>query len=450
MAVGSISINGLLGGTAGKIDTDALVSALMAAKSMPKQQLQIQVAQQGKVTQAYQSVNSTMSAITTAADKLRDDASWIATKASSSSSNVVASSVSTAAAGTTTFTVSTLAQAQVSTVKADGGPWVADYTQGFDVTIGVDEDNNPIVHHLDLESDSVEDIAKAINSAGIGVRAAVINADDGSGGTTQVLQLSGGKTGAENAFSVAGLTQTASTITAAQDAKITVGNPAAGGYTISSASNTFTEAMPGVTFTLGAGSQGEDVTITVANDTSKVASVVKSLTDAVNSARLAIDNYTEKGGVLQGDSQVTSLTQDLSFVFSSATAGGKSLTEYGIEISKDGLVSFDQEVFTAAYSADPTGTMQAISDAVATPLKNISEATSAPITGSLSQAITSGNDRVTDLNKRIDVMTERLSSVEDQLRTKYIAMQTALAKLQSQGDWLTSMFKSMQSSTKDD
>lgn len=453
-ALGSIQISGLLGGTAGKIDTDALVSALMAAKSMPKQQLQLQVANQQKVTQAYQGLNTTMQAITTAASKALDTDSWSATKATSSSSTVVATSSSTAAVGASTFDVTSLAKAQVSTAKAVGGDWVTDYTQGIDITIGKDDDGNDIVHHLDLDSASVEDIAKAVNNAGIGVRAAVINVDDGAGGTTQVLQFSSAKTGTDNKFSVTGLTQAvtgaagdASTITAAQNAQITVGNPAAGGYTISSQTNTFTDAMPGVTFTVSKVETG--VTVSVASDTSQVAGVVDAMVSAVNSARLAVDNYAGKGGVLQGDSTARSLVQDMSFVFSSATASGKSLTEYGIDMSKDGLLSFDQDVFATAYAADPNGTMQAIADAVATPLKNISEASSAPVTGTISQLITSGTDRVTDLNGQIDSMTERLNKTEEQLRLKYIAMQTSLAKLQSQGDWLTSMFKSMQTSSDD-
>lgn len=445
MAVGSISINGLLGGTAGKIDTDALVKALMAAKSMPKQQMQVAVAQQGKVTQAYQSINSTMSNVASVATSIKDAASWEVTKATSSLSSVVASSTAGASVGSTTFTVSALAAAQVSTVKADaGGIWVADHTAGIDIVAGKDADGNPVTHHLALDSGSVEDIAKAINGADIGVRAAVVNTDSG-----QVLQLSSAKTGLENGFSIAGMTNSAQQLTAAANAKVTVGDPLAGGYEISSASNTFANAMPGLTFTLGADSVGKDVSINVTSDNDKIASMVGSLVDSVNSAKLAIANYTGKGGVLQGDSTAISLNQDMSFVFSSATAAGKSLTDYGIDISKDGLASFDAAAFKAAYAADPTGTMTAIADSVAAPLKVTADSASAPVTGTISQIITSGNERVTDMNTQIDSMSERLSKVEDQLRTKYVSMQTALASLQAKGDWLTNMFKSMNGSSDD-
>jgi flagellar hook-associated protein 2 len=442
-ALGSIQINGLLGGTAGKIDTDALVNALMAAKSMPKQQLQLQVANQQKITQAYQGLNTTMQAISAAATKAIDTASWTATQATSSSSAVIAASTSTAANGSTTFTVNALAAAQVSTVKADPatGNWITDYTAGIDITIGVDASNNPIVHHIDLASGSVTDIAQAVNDAGIGVRAAVVNTDTG-----QVLQLSSAKTGVANGFSVAGLAQPAQQVTAAQDARVSVGDPAAGGYTISSATNTFTDAMPGVTFTVGAAALNQSVTISVSSDAPKIASMVGALVDSVNSAKLAIGTYTGKGAVLQGYSDVVGLSQDLSSIFSSATPNGKSLSDYGIDLTKDGVVTFDSDVFSAAYSADPNGTMQAISDAVTMPLKTIADAASAPVTGTISQTITSGNDRMTDLNGQIDAMTDRLNKTEEQLRLKYIAMQTALAKLQSTGDWLTSMFKSMDAS----
>ncbi|MBN9610570.1 MAG: hypothetical protein BGO26_16170 [Actinobacteria bacterium 69-20] len=448
--LGSISLTAstLLGGTAGKIDTDALVAALMAAKSVPKNQLQAQVTQQGQILTAYQSINTTMAGITTAAQNLLDTSSWSATKVTSSSTAVVASSTSAAAPGSTTFNVTQLATAQVSTVAADAsGNWTADYTQGIDIAIGQDAAGNPVTHHLSLASGSVTDIAAAINNAGIGVRAAVVTVDDpaNAGKTMPVLQLSSAKSGAANSFSVSGLASSANTISAAQDAKISVGNPAAGGYTISSSSNTFTNALPGITFSVNG--VADNVTLTVDSDTTTVAGTVQAMVSAVNSAKLAIGNYTDKGGVLQGNSDINGMTQDLSSVFSSATAGGRSLTDFGIDINKDGIVTFNADTFAAAYANDPTGTMQAIADSVATPLKTISDAASAPVTGSISQAITSANDRTTSLNQQISDWTDRLNTIQTQLQTKFIAMQTALARLQSQGDWLTNMFKSMQPSS---
>jgi flagellar hook-associated protein 2 len=49
------------------------------------------------------------------------------------------------------------------------------------------------------------------------------------------------------------------------------------------------------------------------------------------------------------------------------------------------------------------------------------------------------------LNKQIDSWTSRLADIQVNLQAKYSAMETALAKLQSQSDYLTSMFKSMTS-----
>ncbi len=442
--LGSISITGsaLLGGTASKIDTDALINALMSAKSIPQKQLQLQVQNQAKTISAYQGINSTMAGITSAASSLMDTTGWSATKATSSSASVVASSTSTAPMGTSTFDVTALATAQVSTVAADASGNVIDFSTNPTLTLTVAGTD----HVISLTSGSATDVAKAVNDANVGVRAAVINVDNPAmpGSTMQVLQLSSAKTGAANTFGSAQL-PSMSTLVAAQDAQITVGNPAAGGYTISSATNTFTDAMPGVTFTVSKLETG--VTVSVASDTAKVANLVQSLVSAVNSAKLGIGTYTGKGAQLQGDSMVTSLNQDMSYVFSSATATGKSLSEYGIELTKEGVVSFDASVFTTAYNADPAGTMQTISDAVGTPLKAIADAASAPITGTLTQAITSLNNRNADLNTQIATWSDRLDNERTQLTLKYTAMQTALAKLQSQGDWLTSMFKSMDSSS---
>lgn len=443
--LGNISVSGStllssMGGVAGKIDTDALITALMNAKAIPQQQLQSQAQQQAQVTTAYQGINSTLTQLGNAADNLMDTTGWSATKASSSSTSVAASSVSTAPVGSSTFNVTQLASTQVSTVAADSSGNVVDFgtTPSLTLTVGGQ------AHSVALTSGSAADVAKAINDAKIGVQASTITVDDPNnvGQTMTVLQLTGGQTGAANSFTATGLSQPMTNLVSAGDAKISVGTIGSGGYTVSSATNTFTDAIPGVTFTVSKVESG--VTVSIGSDTDKISGLVQSLVNAANSVKLGIGTYTGKGQLLQGDSMVNSINESMSTVFSSATASGKSLTNYGIELTQEGVVSFDPTAFATAYAADPTGTMQAISDAVGSPLKQIATDASAPITGSLSQAVTAGANHSADLNSQIATWSDRLNDMRTQLTVKYTAMQSALMKLQSQGDWLTSMFKSME------
>lgn len=460
-ASGSVSFNGaqLLGGTASKIDTDALIDALMQAKAVPQDQLKDKLTKQQTLNDNLQEMNRRMQGITAAATAITDlSFDGVPTKATSSLSSVVASSTGGAVAGSATFTVVQTAAAQVSTVKADGsGSWISDYTQGIDITVG---SGDPL--HLDLASGSAADIAKAVNGANLGIRAAAVTVDDPSnpGQTTTVLQFTATKTGVANQFSISGLAQAVgggdpatdvTTVTAARDARISVGSTSAGGYSISSSTNTFTNAMPGVTFSVSSAAVGSDVTITVDDDVSALSDKMQALVDAINSAKSGVKTLTAQGGLFQGDSTMNGIGFDLANAISSGTIGGRSLTDFGIDMDKDGVVSFDASQFAAAYQADAAGTLDAIgTGGFATAMRQVSEAASTPVIGSLAVAIASDQTKVDDLNTQISKWDDRLTKEHDALVLKYTAMQTALAKLQSTGDWLTSMFKSITDSQKDD
>ena len=116
---------------------------------------------------------------------------------------------------------------------------MSDPTSGINVTVGSTTTN------VALTSGSASDVASAINAANLGVRASVVATDSGN-----VLQLSSAQTGTANAFSVSGFEISEQNLVAAQNAQITVGDPSAGGYTVSSSSNTFTGFIPGVIFSV--------------------------------------------------------------------------------------------------------------------------------------------------------------------------------------------------------
>src|ERR1700722_9906567 len=115
----SFNVSGLLGGTAGQIDTTTLISQLMQAQAIPQTELQTQLTTLQSKQSAYQQINTDVTALQTAGQALTDPDGWTATTATSSSSAVVASTTSAATPGATTFNVTQLASAQISTVAPD-------------------------------------------------------------------------------------------------------------------------------------------------------------------------------------------------------------------------------------------------------------------------------------------------------------------------------------------
>jgi len=376
-----------------------------------------------------------MANVKAAADAVKLAATWQATSATSSDPSIVATGSSTALAGTsTTFSVTALAQSQVSTAAlTDATNVTADYTQGLDITIGAA--TSPT--HLALAGNTASDVVAAVNAANLGVKAALITTSPGH----QILQFAATSSGLANAFTVGGLTDRVQSLTAAADAQITVGQLGSGGYQVTSSSNTFTNAVPGVTLTTSKLTTA--TTVSVSADPTSVSTAVQSLVSAVNSALLTISASTAQGQVLQGDSLATEMTNQLLRTVSGGGPGGESFTSAGVDVSATGLFSFDSSAFTAAFTADPIGTESLIGSSLSGALSSVADQASNAATGSLSSAITTDAAQETALANSIDAWSKRLTDQQAALTAKFAAMESALSKLKSQGSYLTQMFNSM-------
>lgn len=426
-STGSFSMTGLLGGTAGQIDVTSLINQLMSAASVPQQQLQDKLGTQQTQIITYQTINSKLSSLLTAGQSLTNTNTWAATSATSTNSAVVATSSAGAPLGSTTFDVTAIARAQISTVAADVNGNVVSTPSAGIVVNGTS---------ISLTSGSAADVAAAINAAKVGVAANVVQTDSG-----QVLQLTGLKTGTTaGAFTATGFETSAQTVVAAADAQISVGTVGSGGYTVSSATNTFTNVIPGVTFSVSA--PATNVTISVSNGAQTISNAVQSLVNSANAAMTEMNNDTAKGAVLASNSSVESITQSILGAVSQGTSTGGSLSTYGISIDSNGVMSFDASAFATAYAADPNGTQQAISG-FATALNTTATNATDPTYGTITTAITAGQTSASNLNTEISTWNDRLAQIKDSYTAKFTAMETALAKLQSQQTYLTNMFNSM-------
>jgi flagellar hook-associated protein 2 len=425
--VSTFSISGLSSG----IDTASLISQLMAVAAQPQTALKNQLSTEQRVISAYQAINTKLTAFNDAATAVQQ--AWTATKATSSNSAVIASTDATAVAGNSaTFDVRQLATAQISTlVVPSGGTVVSTPANGIDIT-----DHAGVVHHITLTDGSAATVAAAVNSAGVGVRAAVVNTDSG-----QVLQFTAGSTGVTGSFSISGLDTAPQTLVAAQDAQVAVGDPAAGGYTVSSSTNTFNGVLPGVTFTVGAVASG--VTISVGSDAGAISDKVKAMVDAANAALTELSTDTGKGAVLEGNYQVNALSQSILAAISKGDANGASYATSGIQLTSTGTLKFDPDAFAAGYAANPTQIQTSVSylaGALAGLASNASTQTISPL-------ITSGNAQVANLTNEISDWDSRLANQQSALQAKYTAMEVALSKLNSTSSWLNQALSSMSNSS---
>ncbi|ACU36293.1 flagellar filament capping protein FliD [Actinosynnema pretiosum subsp. pretiosum] len=428
------AVDGLVTG----LDTTSIISQLMQIEAAPKTRLQSQVSAQQRVQTAYQALNARMLAVKGAAEALNGDSTWQALKASSSSDAAVATATgNSAVAGSITFSITSLAKAHVATaqVPESGG---ATKGSGLEVTVGGK------TTHVDVTDDTAAGVAEAVNKAGLGVRATVITTTTG-----QRVQFSSAKTGAEQAFTVAGMANDPTVLSQGSDATITVGDPATTGYKLTSADNNFTSVLPGVT--VRATKVQNDVTVTSTVDSSGIGDKVAALVNAVNAAISTAKGYdtydaaSKTAGPLNGDTLARGLRSSLLTTVSGGGTSFGTMSAFGVALGTNGQLTFDKAKFVAAFEADPEKVRTAVTDGLVKPYKKIGEDASNSTTGSLTVAVQGGDTTLRRLNTAISEWDTKLASKKVSLQKYYSTLETSMSKLNQQASWLSGQLAGLSS-----
>jgi flagellar capping protein FliD len=453
-----LAVDGLISG----MDTTSLINQLIQAEAGQQTQLKTKLATAQTAASAYRTVNTTFLAVTTAAETALKADTWSATKANSSSPNVAVSSSSSAAPGSLSFTVGQLATAH-SVVRQDASWTSADADFGATSLTVTGADGVADGTLTFAAGASLTEVATAINASTYGLSAAVVQVDTNK----YALQVTAKKTGADNSFTLGG-GGAFDVNTQGQNAKITIGTTTP--YTVSSATNTFSSVLPGTTLTVNEADPAKRVTVDVTSDPDAVASQMQKLVDAVNSALTQVKTYTSNAtgstAALRGDYSVSSLGGQLLDAVAYAVGGDGSPARIGLQLSKDGKVTFDKAKFTEALAADPTlpqrmvagrtagagddgvsGTADDVTavTGIAARLLSVSKAASDSATGSLTKLAEGQDSNAKDLQERIDAWDLRLATRKEALTRQFSAMETALSSLQNQSTWLAGQINSLPS-----
>ena len=202
------------GGLATGIDTQSLISGLMAAERIPLQRLQSKQKDLTGAKDKLSDILSKFSEVGKAAKELSDATGFGSFAAESSSEGLIATASTPQGEGSFSLVVNQMAKAQrshsngmASSTGALGQSGTMSITVGGDAQIDITVD----------ATDSLTDVAAKINASGARTNASVV-----FDGTDYHLMVQGTDTGAQNAVTFSGLTMglDANTLTAAQDAEI--------------------------------------------------------------------------------------------------------------------------------------------------------------------------------------------------------------------------------------
>lgn len=373
-------------GIGSNLDVNSIISQLIALEKQPITVLdQREAGIQSKIT-AFGTLKGALSSFQTAARGLSDASRFLAYKASSADTAVATVSASSiASAANYTLDVTTLAQAQKLTAvgQASSSAAIGNGTLTFDFgTISggtfdsgtgkytaagfTSNGNGSKSVTIDSSNNSLQGIRDAINSAQIGVTASIVN--DGSATAPYRLVLSSDNKGVANSLkiSVSGdaalsdlLTQDPTAVgtqhlaqsIAAQNATFKVD-----GVSISKSSNTISDVIAGVTFTLQ--KEASSTTLAVTRDTQAVQSSVQAFVKAYNdvnknlSDASAYNAAAKQGAILQGDSAVRNIQNQIRGTLSSTLTGLNGnltlLSQIGVSFQKDGSLALDSTKLQSA------------------------------------------------------------------------------------------------------
>lgn len=368
-------------GIGSNLDVNSIVTQLLAIDKQPVAKLDLKTASFQAKLSGFGTLKGVLSQFQTALSGLSDISKFQAVKASSADTSVASAiGSSIAVPGTYSLEVSKLAQAQklnaagqVSSTAAIGSG--AATVLSFDLGTITGGTLDPLTGKysgaaftssgtgaktvtIDATNNSLSGIRDAINKAAVGVTATIVN--DGSG-TPFRLALSVNATGETNSLklSVAGdaalstllandpagsqaLAQTA----AAQNATFKVD-----GIAISKADNKVADVIPGVTLTLAKTNVGTPTAINVARDSASVVTSVNAFVEAYNNTTKtlrdasAYDPITKKAAILNGESSVRTIQNQIRGVLAAPVAGGAStltlLSQIGVAVQKDGTLAAD-------------------------------------------------------------------------------------------------------------
>lgn len=438
-------------GVGSGLDLETLVQGLMRVEQKPLDTLKARLSSYNTRISAMGTLTSQLSALQTTAKGMKPDVLQSALdKFGTYTGKVADESVAGvtigagARSGSYTLEVTQLAQAQKTRIDGD------------DIAIGGQIDFTFTDSSKDFSvtpsGTSLASVANAINQAGKGVTATII--DGGADGPQLVLT---GEEGVANAFTVSGAGVTPGSAIAvggaAQDAKLKID-----GIEVNSASNSVKGVIEGVTLDLKATNAGSPTTLSVTagyDDKIKTAleGFVKSFNDVIGSIKTlgSYDSETKKAGTLNGHRVLRETQGELrGLVFQAGATLDKdgeamTLSKLGITFQKDGTLALDSDKLAKAINDDPSVVASFVAETGRRFDTGVDKL--AGIGGTVQSASDSLKASVSSLEKRQTALEERLVSVEARYRKQFSALDILVSSMNSTSSYLASQLASLTASS---
>lgn len=387
-----------LGVGSGLLTTELVENIISAEREATDLRLDVKRAEYEARVSAFGAVRSSLDTLKSAVSTL-SDSSTLLSKTVSSANEAIVTATADPSAASAVHTVEVLALARAHSLVTGSydapdsvvGEGTLDFRFGTTSFAGANydsfeenEDRQAASIVIDSSNNTLTGIRDAINEAGIGVVASVVNDGDG-----YRLTLSSEATGAANSMEITvtesgdpGLSALAFNLGAAvsgtnltqtvvaEDATVTID-----GITVRRETNTVSEVIEGVTFTLQSLNSGSPTTISVADDNAGLEEKMQAFVDAFNDVKALADELTAfdeddaSGSILTGDSLVRGVRNQLRRFLSGTLSGLgsgsiRSLVELGLTTNQNNgyFLEFDSTQFSQTLNSAPEDVKALLAD----------------------------------------------------------------------------------------
>ena len=451
-----------LDGLASGMGTEEIINQLVQLERRPIINMEQEKMDLEESKNAWRDVNSRLDKLEGKLTQLKLSSTFQSNSTTSSNEDVAtASATSDADAGNYDINVNQLAQANRlgATTKISDNDLALSDPVNLDTNVEGDISINGTTITVDAD-ETLSSLNNKINEAGAGVSSTII---DGN------LVLESSETGADNTISLTdngnnlldnlGINgdftdiNNDSVLQVAQDAEVEIN----GIKNITSSDNTFSEAVKGVTFNVN---ETDSATISISQDTKKATSAVQEFVDQYNSimdfvdTKLDYDPEEDKAGALQGDSTLMRLQMRLRSMVTDRVKEADSynqLTSVGVEVDRDGVMSFDSGKLTEALTDSPEKVTNLFNaeqdedgfDGVATRMDQYVNQLLQSNTGTIPRKIDFFNTRMDNIDEDIEDQERRLESTRERYREQFTAMEEAMSQMQQQQSWMQQQLASL-------
>lgn len=453
-------------GVGSGIDFGVIRDAILTQRSRPISLLQGKANDYTARIDALKQLNTALASLTSSAETLTNrDLGTGRSITTGDATIVTASATSAANLGSFDINISRLASnlTQASrSFSSPSAPILANSatTATFELRKGGAAEGVSVT--IDSSNNTLEGLRDAINAKNVGITASIVDVNgDGSG---HQIVLSSKDTGATGRVELVETTSTG-TLTdlnirslnppdsnfANLDASLTVN-----GLTISRSTNSFSDAVTGVTFNL---KKTGSTTIGVTQST-EIENKLRGFINSYNAIQEIVasqykkDSKNRPTGILAGDSTLRNVQQQLRDVIGAESSdnGGAftSLTEIGITKGDDGKLTLDSTAFNEKLRANPEDVKALLygktenDQGIFQKFQAASSGLSDSVTGSVQNAIKGYESSLKNLNETITHRLEAINRLRSSLIKQFSVADAAIGQLNGQGSALTNIIKSLQ------